>query len=335
MPNIMTKTYYDTDADISLLKDKQIAIIGYGSQGHAHALNLRDSGCSVIVGLPEQSKSRTRAQQDGWQPLLPADAASKTDIVMLLVPDQSQGQVFEQSIRPALAPGNLLLVAHGFALHYNQISLPPDIDVAMVAPNGPGPLLRRMYLEGPGIPALWTVLQDATGNATALTLAYARALGCTRAGVRETTLAEETETDLFAEQVVLCGGLTALIRTAFETLVEAGYQPEIAYTCCLREVKLIGDLLYQGGIHFMHNAISETARFGDYITGPRIINEQVKQEMHNVLHDIQDGSFARRWMLENQAGQPSLRAMHRQDAEHPIEQIAKLIHQDQGASHGF
>ncbi len=323
----MAKMYYDADADLSLIQEKRIAVIGYGSQGHAHALNLRDSGCSVLVGLPAASKSRQRALQDGWQPVLPAEAAKEADIIMLLVPDQYQGQVYEQDVRPHLPAGKMLMVAHGFGLHYKQVNPPQNIDVSMVAPNGPGPMLRRMYLEGNGIPALWTVQQDATGHATALTLAYARALGCTRVGIMQTTLAEETETDLFAEQVVLCGGLTSLIRTAFETLVEAGYQPEIAYTCCLREVKLIGDLLYQGGIHFMHNAISDTAEFGDYITGPRIIDQHVREQMRGALHDIQDGTFAKRWILENQAGQPSLQAMRRRDAEHPIEAVGRVIHQ--------
>ena len=325
----MAKIYYDNDADLSLLRDKRIAVIGYGSQGHAHALNLRDSGCSVVVGLPETSKSRQRALQDGWQPVLPAEAAREADMIMLLVPDQHQGDVYRQAILPHLAPGKMLMVAHGFGLHYHQVEPPASIDVAMVAPNGPGPILRRMYVEGTGVPALWTVPQDATGHATGLTLAYAKGLGCTRAGVMQTTLAEETETDLFAEQVVLCGGLTSLIRTAFETLVEAGYQPEIAYTCCLREVKLIGDLLYQGGIHAMHSAISDTAEFGDYVTGPRIIDEHTRQQMRGALHDIQDGSFARRWILENQAGLPQLNAFRRQDANHPIETVARLIHQSE------
>jgi ketol-acid reductoisomerase len=322
----MAQMYYDADADLSLLQEKRITIIGYGSQGHAHALNLRDSGCSVVVGLPAASKSRHRAVQDGWQPLLPANAAKEADIIMLLVPDQYQGQVYEHDVRPHLSEGKMLMVAHGFGLHYNQVNPPQNVDVAMVAPNGPGPLLRRAYVEGNGIPALWMVQQDATGHARELTLAYARALGCTRAGIMQTTLAEETETDLFAEQVVLCGGLTALIRSAFETLVEAGYQPEVAYTCCLREVKLIGDLLYQGGIHFMHNAISDTAEYGDYITGPRIIDEHTREQMRGTLHDIQDGTFARRWILENQAGFPNFQAMKRKDAEHPIEAVARIIH---------
>ncbi len=323
----MTHVYYDADADLSLLSQRRIAIVGYGSQGHAHALNLRDSGCSVLVGLPLDSNSRARAVTDGWEPQQPAQAAQQAEIIMLLVPDQLQQQVYQSELLPHLSPGKLLLVAHGFSLHYAQITPPPNIDVAMVAPNGPGPLLRRSYLEGTGIPALWTVIQDFTGQAQALALAYARALGCTRAGVMHTTLAEETETDLFAEQVVLCGGLSTLIRSAFETLVEAGYAPEVAYTCCLKEVKLIADLLYEGGIHFMHKAISDTAEFGDYLNGPRIIDEHTRQQMRAVLHDIQDGTFARRWILENQAGSPLLRAMRQRDAHHPIEEVGRRLQQ--------
>jgi ketol-acid reductoisomerase len=324
----MAKIYFDADADLSVLQDRCIAVIGYGSQGHAHALNLRDSGCHVIVGLPEQSKSRQKAIEQGWQPLLPSEAARQADIIMLLVPDQYQGRVYQQELQAHIKPGNMLLIAHGFSLHYAQIVPPPDIDVAMVAPNGPGYMLRQFYTEGSGIPALWSVYQDATGHAEAITLAYARALGCTRVGVVQTTIAEETETDLFAEQVVLCGGLTTLIRTAFETLVEAGYQPEIAYTCCLREVKLIADLLYKGGIHYMHTSISNTAEFGDYISGSRIIDEHTREQMHAVLHDIQDGTFARNWLLENQVGCPHLQALRRKDARHPIEEIACRIHQE-------
>ena len=324
----MAKIYYDTDADLSALQGKCIAVIGYGSQGHAHALNLRDSGCQVVVGLPEQSKSRQKAIEQGWRPLLPSEAASQADIIMLLIPDQYQGRVYQQELQAHIKPGKMLMVAHGFSLHYAQIVPSPDIDVAMVAPNGPGYMLRQLYIEGSGIPALWNVYQDATGHAEAITLAYARALGCTRVGVMQTTIAEETETDLFAEQVVLCGGLTTLIRTAFETLVEAGYQPEIAYTCCLREVKLIADLLYKGGIHYMHRSISNTAEFGDYVSGPRIIDEHTREQMRAVLHDIQDGTFARNWLLENLVGCPSLHALRRKDAEHPIEEVARRIHQD-------
>ena len=323
----MAKIYYDHDADLTVILSKQIAIIGYGSQGHAHALNLRDSGCNVLVGLPEQSRSRKRAEEDGWQVLLPSEAASRADVIMLLVPDQHQRQVYEEDIRMHLSDGKMLLTAHGFSLHYAQITPPTTIDVAMVAPNGPGAILRQVFTEGKGIPALWTVYQDFTGHAEALTLAYARALGCTRAGIIQTTFAEETETDLFAEQVVLCGGLTTLIRTAFETLVEAGYQPEIAYTCCLQEVKLIADLLYQGGINFMHNSISDTAEFGDYITGPRIIDSHTRTQMRAALQDIQDGTFARTWILEKQAGYPALHTMRQRDAQHPIEAVGKRLRQ--------
>ncbi|GCE13400.1 ketol-acid reductoisomerase [Tengunoibacter tsumagoiensis] len=321
----MTKIYVDADADLTVLQPKTIAVIGYGSQGHAHALNLRDSGCHVVVGLPLQSKSRHRAEQDGWQVLLPREAAQQADIIMLLAPDQVQGRLYTQEILPSLQAGNLLLVAHGFSLHYGQIIPPEEVDVAMVAPNGPGAMLRQMYCAGTGIPALWTIYQDASGQTKALTLAYARALGCTRVGVMETTFAEETETDLFAEQVVLCGGLTNLIRMAFETLVEAGYQPEVAYTCCLKEVKLIADLLYTGGIHFMHNSISDTAEFGDYLSGPRIIDAHTREQMRAVLSDIQTGAFAREWILENQAGQPRLQALRRQDRNHFIEQVGRQI----------
>jgi ketol-acid reductoisomerase len=323
----MAKIYYDRDADLATILSKQIAIIGYGSQGHAHALNLRDSGCNVLVGLPEISRSRQRAEQDGWHVLLPEEAASHADIIMLLVPDQHQHQVYEQDIKMHLTAGKMLLTAHGFSLHYAQITPPTDVDVAMVAPNGPGTILRQVFTEGKGIPALWTVYQDFTGRAEALTIAYARALGCTRAGIIQTTFAEETETDLFAEQVVLCGGLTALIRTAFETLVEAGYQPEIAYTCCLQEVKLIADLLYRGGINFMHNSISDTAEFGDYMTGPRIIDSHTRTQMRAALKDIQDGTFARAWILEKQAGFPTLHTMRQRDAQHPIEAVGERLRQ--------
>lgn len=321
----MAHISYEGDVDPGVLQGKRIAIIGYGSQGHAHALNLRDSGYNVVVGLPETSKSRARAIADGWQPVLPGEAARQADIIMLLVPDQHQRAVYEQDIQPHLADGKMLMVAHGFSLHYGQIVPPANIDVAMVAPNGPGPMLRHMYSEGKGIPALWTVQQDVTGQAQALTLAYAHGLGCTRVGVIQTSIGEETETDLFAEQVVLCGGLTSLIRTAFETLVEAGYQPEIAYTCCLQEVKLIADLLYQGGINQMHKSISDTSEYGDYVTGPRIIDQHTREQMHGALKDIQNGTFARDWILENQAGLPSLLAMRHKDATHPIEEVGRRM----------
>src|SRR6266516_3308324 len=262
----MTHIYYDTDANLELIQQKRVAIIGYGSQGHAHALNMRDSGCDVVVGLPAGSKSREKAIADGLRVMAPANAAQQADVIMILIPDQHHREVFEREIKPALAPGKMVMVAHGFSLHFNQIVPPADVDVAMVAPKSPGHMLRRLFVEGVGVPALWAVYQNATGNADALTLSYARAIGSTRAGVLHTTFKEETETDLFGEQAVLCGGITSLIRAGFETLVEAGYQPESAYFECLHEMKLIVDLLYEGGFEFMRNTISNTAEYGDYVT---------------------------------------------------------------------
>lgn len=319
----MANIYYDSDADLALIQQRRIAVIGYGSQGHAHALNMRDSGCDVVVGLPSGSKSREKAEADGLRVMTPADAAEQTDVIMVLIPDQHHREVFERDIRPGLAPGKMLMTAHGFSLHYAQIVPPPDIDVAMVAPKSPGHMLRRLFTEAVGVPALWAVYQDATGNAEALTLAYARAIGSTRAGVLHTTIAEETETDLFGEQTVLCGGITSLIRTGFETLVEAGYQPEIAYFECMHEMKLIVDLLYQGGMDYMRYSVSDTAEYGDYVSGPRVIDEHVREQMRNVLHEIQDGSFATRWILENQAGRPSFLAMRRAGSQHQIEQVGR------------
>jgi ketol-acid reductoisomerase len=321
----MATIYYDADANLELIQQKRIAVIGYGSQGHAHALNTRDSGCDVVVGLPVGSKSRAKAEADGLRVLTPADAAQQADVIMILIPDQNHREVFERDIRPGLAPGKLLLTAHGFSLHYSQIVPPPDIDVAMVAPKGPGHMLRRLYVEGVGIPSVWAVHQDATGQAEALALAYARAIGSTRAGVLRTTIPEETETDLFGEQVVLCGGLTSLIRNGFETLVEAGYQPEIAYFECMHEVKLIVDLMYQGGMGYMRYSISDTAEYGDYVSGPRIIDEHVRKEMREVLHEIQNGTFATNWILENQAGRPAFQAMRRAGARHQIEQVGSEL----------
>ena len=317
----MANIYYDADANIELMQQKKVAVIGYGSQGHAHALNMRDNGCDVVVGLPAGSKSREKAEAEGLQVMTPTDAAEQADVIMILIPDEKHREVFERDIRPGLAPGKMLMTAHGFSLHYAQIVPPPEIDVAMVAPKSPGHMLRRLFVEGVGVPALWAVFQDATGNAEAMTLAYARAIGCTRAGVLRTTIAEETETDLFGEQSVLCGGVTALIRAGFETLVEAGYQPEIAYFECMHEMKLIVDLMYQGGMSSMRYSISDTAEFGDYVSGPRIIDERVRNEMRKVLREIQDGTFATRWILENQAGRPSFQAMRRSNAQHQIEQV--------------
>lgn len=317
----MATIYYDADANIELIQQKRVAVIGYGSQGHAHALNMQDSGCDVVVGLPANSKSRAKAQADGVRVATPAEAAEQADVIMILIPDQYHKEVFERDIRPGLAAGKMLMTAHGFSLHYSQIVPPEDIDVAMVAPKSPGHMLRRLYTEGVGVPSLWAVHQDATGNAEALTLAYARAIGSTRAGVLRTTIAEETETDLFGEQAVLCGGITSLIRAGFETLVEAGYQPEVAYFECMHEMKLIVDLMYQGGMSYMRYSISDTAEFGDYVSGPRIIDERARNEMRRILQEIQNGSFATRWILENQAGRPSFNAMRRSNAQHQIEHV--------------
>jgi len=317
--------YHDSDARLDLIQKKCIAVLGYGSQGHAHALNLRDNGCHIIVGLPDGPKSRAKAEEAGFHVMTPATATKQADIIMLLIPDEAHHEVFKRDILPGLSAGNMLLTAHGFSLHYGQIVPPENIDVAMVAPNGAGPILRRLFLEGLCTPALFAVHQDATGEAEALALSYARGIGCTRAGVLRTTIAEETETDLFAEQAVLCGGLTSLVRAGFETLIEAGYQPEIAYISCLHEVKLIVDLLYQGGIHSMHKAISNTAEYGDYVSGPRVINRQAREGMRAILHDIQNGTFAKNWILENQNGCPTFNAMRHQDAQHPIEQVGREV----------
>ncbi|MBA2285976.1 MAG: ketol-acid reductoisomerase [Ktedonobacteraceae bacterium] len=317
----MANIYYDSDANLELIQGKRVAVIGYGSQGHAHALNMRDNGCNVVVGLPANSKSRAKAEAEGLPVMTPAAAAEQADLIMILIPDEKHREVFERDIRPGLAPGKMIMTAHGFSLHYAQIVPPADIDVAMVAPKSPGHMMRRLFVEGVGVPALWAVQQDATGQAEALTLAYARAVGSTRAGVLRTTIAEETETDLFGEQAVLCGGVTSLIRAGFETLVEAGYQPEIAYFECMHEMKLIVDLMYQGGMSYMRYSISDTAEFGDYVSGPRIVDERTRDAMRKILHDIQDGTFATRWILENQAGRPSFQAMRRNNAHHQIEHV--------------
>ena len=321
----MANIYYDADANLELIQAKRVAVIGYGSQGHAHALNMRDNGCNVVVGLPAGSKSREKAEAEGLSVVTPAVAAEQADIIMILIPDQNHREVFERDIRPGLAPGKMLMTAHGFSLHFSQIVPPADIDVAMVAPKSPGHMMRRLFTEGVGVPALWAVQQDATGKAEAMTLAYARAIGCTRAGVLRTTIAEETETDLFGEQAVLCGGITALIRAGFETLVEAGYQPEVAYFECMHEMKLIVDLMYQGGMSYMRYSISDTAEFGDYVSGSRIIDQHTRDEMRKILQEIQNGSFASRWILENMAGRPSFQAMRRANSQHQIEQVGSEL----------
>ncbi len=321
----MANIYYDADANLELIQTKRVAVIGYGSQGHAHALNMHDNGCNVVVGLPAGSKSREKAEAEGLSVVTPAVAAEQADVIMILIPDQNHREVFERDIRPGLAPGKMLMTAHGFSLHFSQIVPPADIDVAMVAPKSPGHMLRRLFTEGVGVPALWAVHQDATGKAEAMTLAYARAIGCTRAGVLRTTIAEETETDLFGEQAVLCGGITALIRAGFETLVEAGYQPEVAYFECMHEMKLIVDLMYQGGMSYMRYSISDTAEFGDYVSGSRIIDQHTRDEMRKILQEIQNGSFASRWILENMAGRPSFQAMRRANSQHQIEQVGSEL----------
>ncbi|MCS7278547.1 MAG: ketol-acid reductoisomerase [Thermodesulfobacteriaceae bacterium] len=317
--------YTDKDADLSVLKDKMIAVLGYGSQGHAHALNLRDSGLKVVVGLKPESKSWKRAQSQGFEPLPIREACEKADLIMFLLPDQAQPLIYKEEIEPVLKPGKMLLFAHGFNIHYNQIVPPKEIDVAMVAPKGPGHLVRREFEKGAGVPCLLAIYQDATGEAFTKALAYAKGIGGTRAGVIKTTFKEETETDLFGEQVVLCGGVSALIKAGFETLVEAGYQPEIAYFECLHELKLIVDLIYEGGLSFMRYSISDTAEYGDLTRGPRVINEAVRAEMKKILKEIQSGEFAREWILENQAGRPVLNALRRKEAEHPIEEIGKKL----------
>jgi ketol-acid reductoisomerase len=321
----MAKLYYDKDADLGLLKGKTIGIIGYGSQGHAHALNHRDSGLEVMVGLYKGSKSWDKAKAEGLKVGTVQETAEASQVIMIVLPDQTHKQVYEDSIARALTPGKTLMFAHGFNIHFNQIVPPPDADVSMIAPKAPGHMMRQVYTEGSGVPALLAVYQNPSGKAKEIALAYARGIGCTRAGVLETTFKEETETDLFGEQTVLCGGVSALTKAAFETLVQAGYQPELAYFEVLHELKLIVDLMYQGGLAYMRYSVSDTAEYGDYSRGPRVINEAVKTEMRKILGEIQSGQFAREWILENQAGRPSFYAMRKKDAEHPIEVVGKEL----------
>ncbi|OWY69209.1 ketol-acid reductoisomerase [cyanobacterium TDX16] len=319
----MARMYYDTDANLDLLAQKTVAIIGYGSQGHAHALNLKDSGINVIVGLYPGSKSAEKAKAAGLTVYPVAEAAQKADLIMILLPDEVQKSVYQQEIAPHLKEGKVLAFAHGFNIHFAQIVPPADVDVVMVAPKGPGHLVRRTYEQGQGVPCLFAVYQDASGQARDRAMAYAKGIGGTRAGILETTFREETETDLFGEQAVLCGGLSALIKAGFETLVDAGYQPELAYFECLHEVKLIVDLIVEGGLAKMRDSISNTAEYGDYTRGPRIVTDQTKAEMKKVLQEIQSGQFAREFVLENQAGKPGFTATRRQEAEHPIEEVGK------------
>jgi ketol-acid reductoisomerase len=317
----MTEIYYDKDADLSLLKDKTVGIVGFGSQGHAHALNLKDSGVNVVVGLYPGSKSWAKVEQSGLRVGTVDDVARDADIVMILAPDQVQRELYENHIEQGLSGGKMLMFAHGFNIHFGQIRPPEDVDVTMVAPKGPGHMVRTLFTQGVGTPALVAVHQNATELAKQVALAYAKGIGSTKAGVLTTTFQEETETDLFGEQTVLCGGVTALIKTAYETLVEAGYQPEIAYFECLHELKLLVDFIHAGGMASMRYTISDTAEYGDYTRGPRVIDEHVRQTMRSILREIQDGSFAREWILENQAGRPQFMAMRRREAEHPIEEV--------------
>lgn len=319
------KAFYEKDADLNVLKGKTIAIVGYGSQGHAHAQNLRDSGLEVIIAQRPGGANYELAKEHGFNPLTAAEAAEKADIIMILLPDQFQAAVYENDIKPHLKPGKSLMFAHGFNIHFGLITPPDFVDVFMIAPKGPGHLVRRTYVEGGGTPCLVAVYQDASGEAQKKALAYAKGIGGTRSGVIETTFREETETDLFGEQAVLCGGLASLIQAGFETLVEAGYQPEIAYFECMHEVKLIVDLLYEGGLAKMRHSVSDTAEYGDYVTGKRIITEETKWEMRNVLDEIQDGTFARNFILENQAGMPGFKAMRRLHAEHQIEEVGARL----------
>lgn len=321
----MTRMYYDQDADSNLLRGRRVAIIGYGSQGHAQAQNLRDSGIDVVVSDLKGSDNYERALKDGFTPVSAADAASAGDVIQMLVPDEVQARVYRSDIEKHLTEGKTLVFSHGFNIHYNQIVPPNDVDVIMIAPKGPGHLVRRVYVEGGGVPALIAVHQNYSGGAKDTALAYAKGIGATHAGVIETTFKEETETDLFGEQVVLCGGMTELVRAGFETLVEAGYQPEIAYFECLHELKLIVDLMYEGGISWMRYSISDTAEYGDMVCGKRVITAETRREMKRILEDIQTGRFAREWILENQANRPIYNAMKKKESEHLIEVVGQKL----------
>jgi len=317
--------YYDDDADLSIIQGRKVAVIGYGSQGHAHALSLRDSGVEVKIGLPEGSKSRQKAQDEGLEVLTPAEASAWADLVMILAPDTKQRFIYADDIAPNLESGDVLAFGHGFNIRYDLIKAPADVDVVMIAPKGPGHLVRRQYVDGKGVPALIAVEQDASGNAKAIALSYAAGIGGARAGVIETTFKEETETDLFGEQAVLCGGAAALVQTGFEVLTEAGYAPEIAYFECLHELKLIVDLMYEGGIANERFSISDTAEYGDLTRGPRVVNAATKAEMKEILAEIQDGRFAREWVAEDEAGRPNYTRLQKEGAEHPIEQVGEKL----------
>jgi ketol-acid reductoisomerase len=317
--------FYDDDADLGVLQDKKVAVIGYGSQGHAHALSLRDSGVDVRIGLPEGSKSRPKAEEQGLRVLTPAEAAAEADIVMILAPDTKQKKIYDEDIAPNLQPGNAIAFGHGFNIRYGLIQPAADIDVFMIAPKGPGHLVRRQFVDGKGVPCLIAIDQDASGNAQALALAYAKGIGGSRAGVIKTTFKEETETDLFGEQAVLCGGTSALVQTGFEVLTEAGYAPEIAYFEVLHELKLIVDLMYEGGIARMRYSVSDTAEYGDVTRGPRVINPAVKEEMKKILGEIQDGTFAKEWVAEDAAGRPNFTKLQSEGEQHPIEEVGRKL----------
>ncbi|MFJ4437354.1 ketol-acid reductoisomerase [Streptomyces sp. NPDC088923] len=321
----MAELFYDDDADLSIIQGRKVAVLGYGSQGHAHALSLRDSGVDVRVGLHEGSKSRAKAEEQGLTVLSPAEASAWADVIMILVPDPIQGKIYEESVKDNLNDGDALFFGHGFNIRFGFVKPPAGVDVCMVAPKGPGHLVRRQYEEGRGVPCIAAVEQDATGKAFDLALSYAKAIGGTRAGVIKTTFTEETETDLFGEQAVLCGGTAALVKAGFETLVEAGYQPEIAYFECMHELKLIVDLMYEGGLEKMRWSISETAEWGDYVSGPRIITDQTKAEMKKILGEIQDGSFANTWMKEYESGLPKYNEYKKADEQHLLETTGKEL----------
>ncbi len=319
------EVFYDDDADLSVIQGRKVAVLGYGSQGHAHALSLRDSGVDVRVGLPEGSKSRAKAEEQGLRVVTPEQASAEADVIMVLAPDTAQRSLYAQAIAPSLTAGKALFFGHGLNIRYGLIEPPSDVDVAMVAPKGPGHLVRRQFVDGKGVPVLVAVEQDATGGAFPLALAYAKAIGGTRAGALRTTFTEETETDLFGEQTVLCGGVTALVQAGFEVLTEAGYTPEVAYFECLHELKLIVDLMYEGGIARMRYSVSDTAEYGDYSRGPRIVDERTKDEMRKILGEIRSGEFAREWIAEDDAGRPNFTKWREQAAQHPIEEVGRRL----------